>query len=160
MKKATLILLFTLAAFSSFGQKIRFSDSTNVWRYYRWSDVIVGFVPYPENDSYFGDTIYHGTKYQKLTNSFFSGDIFIREDTILKKVFAVDIFYDSIEQLLYNYNLNVGDTFKCHYAIHIVTSMDSVIINAIWHKTWHLEAVPGGTTAPYEYYVVEGIGCL
>jgi len=161
MKRTLFIALLFLLSFPSFGQKIHFSDSTNVWHC-----MYDGGDPYYSGVSvynYIGDTIIHDTAY-KILNS----NIYIREDTLLRKVFVIgnspyQIAVDTTEQILYDYTLQIGDTFKTTYVSHIVANMDSVVINGIWHKTWYL--VPDSTTTygdfgARDYYVIEGIGCL
>ena len=153
------VLFFTL---QSFGQKIRFSDTTNEWRTIEFS---CGGDPgtYLEIDSLIGEVIIHDTTYKKLCiNSV--AFAYVREDTLLKKVFAIEPsfpLYDTTEQLLYDYALQAGDTFKGKYINEYVDSVDSVIINGVWHKVWYLEpTIPWGTSSFVGYVVVEGIGCL
>ncbi len=94
----------------------------------------------------------------------------VREDTIAKKVYgvylnAIGTITDSAEHVLYDYTLQVGDTFKRAYTVnHYVADIDSVLINSTWYKTWHLVPTvidtPVGQGAQNDYYVIEGIGCI
>lgn len=105
---------------------------------------------------FLGDTIIQGVTYQKMTgcsmislcqcpfycgpyiadtsgncNSITSSSIFMREDTIGKKVFILDYNFSSSEQLLYDFSLNTGDTLISQYpfgAANIIT-IDSVGIS-------------------------------
>jgi len=153
---------------SSFGQKIKFSDSTNVWRYYEWSSAIP-VTPTLYIDSYAHDTVIYGIQYEKLNHLFQTdgGLVFIREDSASKKVYAIwNTYpdYDSTEQLLYDYTLNLNDTFRSKHAVHYVSGIDSVLINSTWHKVWdffpysHDSATMGSVNN--QYYVIEGIGCV
>ncbi len=156
MKRAILILLLALANLSSFGQEIRFTDSTNTWKVFSYSCVGDHGASYYVH-SYLSDTIYRGTTYKRLPPAF------IREDVMAKKIFTI-YPTDTVEQLLYDFNLNIGDTFKCAVATHYVSSIDSVLINSYWHKTLLMVPVncpgcPSSYTA-FPYYVIEGIGSI
>ncbi len=167
MKKELLLSLFSLLSISSFCQKIRLSDTTNQWKVFYYS--CVGDLGSSFNISrYSTDTIYHGIAYKVLQDGYYTS--FIREDTTAKKIFAIRIVNwiqptsgpDTAEQLLYDYTLNIGDTFRCAVATHYVSSIDSVIINSTWHKTWLLLpfsciGCPSSYTA-FPYCVIEGIG--
>ncbi len=167
MKKPLLLALLFLISLSSFGQKIKFSDSTNQWKvfYHYCGDNRLGSSW--TLHSYIGDTEYHGMKYKILSDAYGSGfNSFIREDTIIKKVFTISLIHDNdtIEKVLYDYTLNVGDTFKTAVSVHYVSSIDSVIINSKWHKIFDFFPVScsGCSTGwgPREYIVIEGIGSL
>ncbi len=169
MKNVLYIFLLSILSTSSFGQKIKFTDSTNVWYYWNWSSAI-SIPPVPSMDQYTTDTMIRGIVYKKLNDIFFASGLplgYVREDTIAQKVYAIaaiDPDYDTTEQLLYNYTLNVGDTFRSKHSVHYVSSIDSVLINAIWHKVWYLfphshdSSVMGLITNPY--YVIEGVGSV
>jgi len=80
----------------------------------------------------------------------------IRQDTSAKKVFAI-FRGDTTEQLLYDFNLQVGDTVKgfiAHYCVgshsDIITSIDSILIGSDYRKRWR--ASPNG------WQMIEGIG--
>jgi hypothetical protein len=87
----------------------------------------------------------------------------VREDTVAGKVFVRYIpgayggSNDTVEQVLYDYNLRIGDTtFHSVDGVtyfHVVSSLDSILIQGVYHKIWRLE----GYTFPYT--VIEGIGC-
>jgi hypothetical protein len=153
MKNALLFALLLTLGFPSFGQKIHFTDTTNVWHGYIWDDWDIPYYSSPFTENYIGDTIIHGTAYKTL-NSFMLGVSYIREDTVSKKVYAIRPIAgtDTAEKLLYDYKLNVGDTFKTSSPFFYVTAIDSVIINSIWHKTWHFHS------DFRDYDVIEGIG--
>jgi len=148
----TLSLLFNINL-SVLGQKIRFSDSTNVWHGYNWDDADVPYYSYPWTYNYVGSIIINDTFYRLLGSSSF----LIREDTNSNKVYLS-------ENVLYDYNLHFGDTFYYSGAKpHIVSQIDSVLINSVWHKTWQFVPINDSSVAggmPAEYDVIEGIGCL
>lgn len=80
----------------------------------------------------------------------------LRDDSIANKVFFI---YESqtTDSLLFDYNLNVGDTVKGIldpiYTYAFVTSIDSVLINTQYHKRWNLDYCSG-----YSFYFIQGIG--
>jgi hypothetical protein len=162
MKKMFLISLFSFLSISSFSQKVRFSDSSNVWNCLRASSG--GLVPpifSPFSDYYKNDTVIRGTKYKQLWDNFELQWVFIREDTIMKKVFAIEPFYftDTTEKLLYDYTLRVGDTFKTDHGAYYVNNIDSVMVNMVWHKVWYLfhDSI---TSYPFVETIIEGIGSI
>jgi len=169
MKKVILVLLLALPLYS-FAQKIRFTDSTNYW-------VTIASGPdCPHLTRYytFGtDTIIHGTIYRKLISSFMPSGIcldidfqdlsgfFLREDTLTHKVYYRYLRFfspDSLEHILYDYNLNAGDTLAYPSLVDSVVSIDSTIINGVYHKILNMQ----NKSAPFGlrgYSVTEGIGC-
>lgn len=163
------------------GQKMRFTDSSNVW------NVVSGCScdPPPDNQgkvtfSYSTvDSIINGVHYCLLTGTGVRSYIplkkgLIREDTLTHRVFIRGIYappstqgIDTVERLLYDYNLLVGDTFRAfggnYHWIHYVSSIDSTYVNGTVHKVWHFDPSyqPGVTSGGLKsYYVIEGIGCL
>ncbi len=164
MKKANLILLFALATLSSFGQKIRFSDSTNTWRWFECSHTTLPIICNTLHDSYSG-TIYFDThKYIKY------GMSYIREDTATGIVYIrywipCTAVMDTTDRVLYNYNWSVGDTvWPIHFCfgalVSWVTTIDSTKINSRWYKVWHFQGRDTTIASSYFVYnVIEGIGC-
>ncbi len=142
MKKSLLVALAMLFAISSFGQKIRFSDSTNVWTLL-YTSLDPGsnpvFTSWISPISYSGSVMINSNRYLKLES------YYIREDTTAKKVF-IRSASDSVDKLLYDYNWAVGDTENSYQ----ITFIDSTMINSLWYKTWHFNG---------DFNVIEGIGC-
>jgi len=85
---------------------------------------------------------------------------YLREDTIARKVYYLPI--DSTnERLLYDFNLNVGDTLKPYPAFSscispIVTQIDSVLVGGNFRKQWTVNS--GGCL--WDGKIIEGIGSL
>lgn len=85
----------------------------------------------------------------------------IRSDS-LKKVFFIGKGL-STESLLYDFNLNVGDTlplsfnyFSYEYNINIVSSIDSILIDGVYRKKYNICTT---TYPPYIFAsLIEGIG--
>jgi Secretion system C-terminal sorting domain len=158
MRRFWFMLLFTLLSMSSIAQKIRFTDSTNVWQYnYFSSGLIPPFFWGPNSDYYSGTSIIGGREYKQLGHGSY-GVVFVREDTILNKVYAIMPIFgtDTGEKLLYDYSLNVGDTFRNQFNIFYVHSIDSMLVGTIWCRVWNfLEARFG-----YPLTIIEGVGSI
>jgi hypothetical protein len=164
MKKTLFAVLFVLSVSPSFAQKIRFSESTNEWDIrdiYGWPmDSVTLSIRYS------ADTIKGGIRYRIISPPLgFGGLLGIREDTILSKVYVrmlISSGADTTEQVLYDYNLHVGDTIIRKSVgdsfVHIISHVDSVLINTNWHKTWHFQLL-SATTGSKSFDVIEGIGC-
>ncbi len=149
---------------SASGQKIRFSDSTNKWK-------IIYIHGWPIEsmimNCHWGTTkIKDSIEYRLLLGSTVTaGDCLIREDTIAAKVYVRILpnyggsGIDSTEQVLYDYNWQVGDTVIRNvreYYKHVITRIDSTMINSNWHKVWHFQEV---TISSKDFDVIEGLGC-
>jgi len=169
MKKTLVLFVLILVSFTSFGQKIRFSDSTNVWHYYLWGNATIPPISWPYIDFYSGDTIIQGKTYRKLRHEVDVDYAYIREDSIVQKVYAIWTMApgsDTTEQLLYDYNLAIGDTFNTNNIKYIVAVKDSVLINYLSYHTWRMHPFyidstilsPGSFTN--DITVLEGIGSI
>ena len=163
MKYTLLPATSFLLSLTSFAQRIHFSDSTNQWTCYTHScPSDPGLTPGEFNDYYSGDTLIGGLTYRRLTGGA-SGPVFVREDTIAKKVYirGVDNPGDNV---LYDYTLTVGDSFYVDTSspaltAYYVASKDSVQISTLWYKTWHFIFAHGSGIPGASYTVIEGIGC-
>ena len=165
MKPPILLICFLFCAFTANAQRIYFSDSSNQWRIAGINCGGDDHLPVPGVVKYTGDTLINGYKYSILPHGGMdTNNIYVREDTMNNKVYAIYNTYpdyDTAEQLLYDYNLQVGDTFRSSHTIHVATSVDTVMINGDIYKTWQLSLVNYDSTWSFaDYKVVEGIGCL
>lgn len=115
-----------------------------------------------------GDTIINNETYQKLStpyvNFYNSGTCnqwhfpgyngAIRQDIPNKKVYYIPPM-SSIEYLLYDFNMDVGDSVQGYIASYIeldtVLSIDSVLVGNNFRKRWYINDW-------YEIYYIEGIG--
>jgi hypothetical protein len=112
-----------------------------------------------------GDTLIGGQVYHKLftpyvdqsfsvegCGSFFSGyKGAIRQDTSLKAAYIVQPA-DSLEELLYDFDMQVGDTLKgviASVSPDTVVSIDSVLVGGNYRKRWNIT---------YGIYFIEGLG--
>lgn len=153
---------------------ISFPDSGAVWKETYWWQPSPFFYngigdTYLEGDTVFNDTIYK--KIYNLRRDVYCSDIIItgpdfdggiREDTINKKV-----FYrwkaNSNDKLMYDYNLQVGDTlpmemlwFTFNYGVY-VSDIDTITsFDGIDRRVWYLDY-----EEPFEGWpqIIEGIGC-
>jgi hypothetical protein len=143
-------------------------DSNAIWNMHY---VIYGYGgEYDENYSIIisGDTIINSILYHKLMTPFVqsSGKSKVtwiesgykgafRQDITSKKVFVVPP--DSLsEQLLYDFNMHVGDTVRGYIEQHVSTkdvidSVDSVLVGISYHKRWKLSSMT-------PIYFIEGVG--
>lgn len=148
----TILITCIFLAVISNAQKIKFTDATNVWYYNFGNQTIFGVV----KGEMLGDTLINGSIYKKTG---FQEAQLIREDTIVKKVY---VYKDPIEHLLYDFSPVLGDTFKSAMPFlsgaHVLTKIDSIILDSIWYKTFHYQPVNGGNGLPY--VVIENIGCV
>ncbi len=86
----------------------------------------------------------------------------IRQNTALKTVYITTVNTPQ-DQLLYDFNLNVGDTIPMGYIWNIggytITKIDSVLLAGLYHK--RLIFHPGGHVLDSGYSaLIEGIGCV
>jgi hypothetical protein len=162
MKRVLFLSLIFLSA-NCFAQKIHFSDKGNGWE----MKTLIPNGPNINNwlaihsYSYYdpSDTIINGINYQQL-----SLDFFIHEDSLNGKVYAARFDgCDSVEHLIYDYNLISGDTFRSYLCsdtlVYIVADVDTVIINGVYHKVWFMNGVPN-INWNGSLLIIEGIGSL
>jgi len=174
MKQVFTIALF-LSSFNAGAQKLHFTDSANHWVTKGYGADCISFY----REYLWGrDTIIHGLKYVEMVSGVMYNPIsctgmtihsldsfFIREDTLARKVYYINynIAYspDTLEHVLYDYNLQPGDTIQYKTGTaritDSVTSIDSVLIAGVYHKVIYMQNKTGMGVAYYT--IVEGIGC-
>ncbi len=126
-----------------------------------------------------GDTIIKGETYSKIwfynyetfhidsfcppfevsTQKYPLTNVFLREDTSEQKVYILNLGLDSTEFLLYDFSLELGDTFHFHYeefnGVLFTTSVDSVFLgDSIWRKRIEVIGEFSGQSRAF----IEGIG--
>jgi hypothetical protein len=167
MKKLfTLILCSVTILFArpSFGQRIRFSDTSNQWRI-EYTDVHT-HTDITTIQKFLGDTVVNGHQYFKLSIFYEGVYDYVRDDTFANKVYILcpvtngyDWVLDTTEKVLYDYNLVVGDTVPAPNSpgsYYSVWDVYTTVINGLTYKVWDFKADLGN----YFYQVIEGIGCL
>lgn len=181
MKKVLLIfaiLLCTTVTRSQTNIYHPFPESNAYWSETIW------FVSFPsfcqvvdiQTKYIFGDTIFGMNTYHKIykygyissTNCPSQGNFYyniyngaFRQDTLLKKVY----FYPpmgSNEELLYDFNLNIGDTLPISYNMgqqDTVFNIDSVIVGNSYRKRFILKSINNTFPQPEtSYAIIEGVG--
>ncbi len=161
MKRILFLLLIVCFSMSLSAQKIHFTDTSNVWKelWPQYNDAYPELLYY-KTFSFIRDSIIDSSHYKLFSfKEEYPGVAisFIREDTILKKVFVRDLANDS-DIVFMDYNLKVGDTLTFAYNKFAVTGIDSTLIDSIWYKVWTFSG-----EFPYinvNVNVIEGIGCI
>lgn len=171
MKKALLSILLSIAAYSGFAQNgkyIPFPSKMIVYRNIRNATTSVDQY-YTDRFEIQGDTLLNGTNYSKWLTSVTEKEGAsklitkciggIRNDVATKKVYAY-LLDSSKEELLYDFDLHVGDTlFKNkHYGFYrslfsgqyywlnidtvLVSHVDSILMphDGLYHKRFNFEA--------------------
>ena len=189
MKKVLFILL-TVLSLSASAQKIIFTDQRNHWITH--GTVGAEACPFADYMNYSTDTVEYLQTYKQLICNSISpyprpgcmgggaGGMYsfnlIREDTIANIVYYRDPNTDTLEHILYNYNLHVGDTIRypisyysttLGYMLPVVDSVvhiDSTLINGVYHKVFTMQgrndSFPHSTGGLYRAYtLIEGMGC-
>lgn len=160
-QKIIALILSLFCTEAVMGQKIHFSDTSNLWSVVTSSCGGDEHMPLVDVTYYSADTIFNGAYYKVLSG--YQSNAFIREDTSEGKVYAFVAdypSYDTTEQLLYDYTLQFGDTFVSKFTRHVVSGIDSVVINNTIHKVWYLSCIgPFGQYNFVDYKVIEGLGC-
>ena len=148
-------IIFLLVGCAASAQKIRFTDTSNKWAVKRASLLNPYICNQSSQRTFLGDTTIGGVFYQKLFDN--SVTAFVREDTLQQIVYyrLHDVWnsgLDTSEQVLYNYNLQPGDSVvrnwdQASFTEHIL-ELDSVLIGGVLHRVWRTNVS----------YTMEGIG--
>lgn len=148
-----------------------FPDSNVVWNFHYFMNCFANGI----GDQYYsitisGDTLINSQSYHKLSTPFvqsfstgFCGGVdigykgAIRQDTLNRKVFFIPPS-NNTEQLLYDFNMQVGDTVEgiiesLSSPKDTVQSIDSVLIDGSYRKRWIINSC-------YEINFIEGIGSI
>ncbi|MBL7682623.1 MAG: T9SS type A sorting domain-containing protein [Flavipsychrobacter sp.] len=168
--RITITILFLLLHAITYGQKIRFTDTSNRWTHINSHSE--GSVT--GTDYYKGEVVINGIHYKKLAASRIL-NLYIREDTIARKVYCrIDptdpAYADTSEHIFHDYTLGLGDTFTSTIITYqqydtfknVVIAIDTAIINGTPHLIWALRSVyqTHGPAAYKQYTLIEGIGCM
>lgn len=123
-----------------------------------------------------GDTVINNLTYHKVTEYFhytmsdFNGNCngalneghtyrgSYRNDSLNKKVFWISS-NNTNEILLYDFNLQIGDTIPYNptFGVAVVTDIDSIQVNSIYHKRYKIDSCQTGWYYDNNY-IIEGIG--
>jgi hypothetical protein len=146
-------------------------DSLGHWSEKYWVNAGMGYGEDNYTLFFNGDTVIGGKTYHKVlktgsqsgggiqTTYYYNGSNgAIREDTAQKKVYFVNYSNNpSQEQLLYDFNLHVGD--MAPHGSNRVFKIDSVLVGNSYHKRFLLKPLNDTTTTiDVNYAVIEGVG--
>lgn len=145
----------------------QFPDSNAIWNIHNNRFCTLG-----QNDYYYsvimsGDTVINSKVYHQLAVFYVSPGTCasslggyqgsVREDTSDRKVFFIPPG-SSTEELLYDFNMQVGDTVRGYLTPYVSTSyrdyvhsIDSVLVGNFYRKRWHLNN-------SYQIDLIEGVG--
>ncbi|MGB4849269.1 MAG: T9SS type A sorting domain-containing protein [Saprospiraceae bacterium] len=178
MNKAIAILLFILLSNFTHGQSANFFADGSRWVYYNYETYEPGMnVLHSSDEQIFihGDTIIDGVTYFKLYTTFHYeveelyhhqtsysydsvGPTFLRYDTLLKRVYHLPAI-DSTERLIYDFNLQVGDTIPFqfpYFEAKVIGSIDTISVFGVQAKRFFLDF---GDIGFYQFnFIIEGIG--
>jgi len=171
MKQLLFMLLFVFSISSS-AQKIRFTNNTNQWNtlsidgnacsnlnsFQYGADTIVRGITYKSMYSTWSN--YFGYHYSCTYCGYSDGgdeiNCLVREDTVTGIVYYLKPT-DTSEHILYNYNLQVGDSISYGLITDTVASIDSTLSNGVYYRIWNLQNKAPGLFRSYT--VLEGVGC-
>ncbi len=158
----SLFLFVTLAANAQTEVYFPFPDSNAVWNFHYISYGFPGEMA-DYSITMAGDTTMNNAVYHKLIVPYFHAvppDVLpaykgaIRQEVANKKVFIIPPG-EMAEQLLYDFNLQVGDTVRGYierYGVKdIVQTIDSVMVGNSYRNRWFINP-------SYNIYFIEGIG--
>jgi len=120
------------------------------------------YTAYTRVDYYFGPTNCPPwcTPLPKYTSVFYYYRGGIRQDSSSKKVYFIQAG-KTIDTLLYDFNLNLGDTlhptYICPANTNYVSSIDSVLVGGNYHKRYWISSINGFPPSSYTA-LIEGIG--
>ena len=88
-------------------------------------------------------------------------NIFVREDTLERKVYILDIGFSPVEQLLFDFSLQPNDMFYNTYYMEaeslFVSNIDSIqLYDGSYRRRINMDGVSTGQS----YSFIEGIGCF
>jgi hypothetical protein len=165
MRNLTILFVFISFQISVAQDYVPFPDSNAIWTSYR-IDVTCGdplYICYFDQFTLTGDTIIGTYSYNKIvrggsiSNNYFGG---IRNDIPEKKVYFLKAYTD-IDTLLYDFNINIGDTVPVSYtnsnvypAPWTVISIDSIFANGQYRKRFNI------SNTGWETSLIEGIGSV
>lgn len=172
-----LITVLLLTSVTVTAQKLRFTNPTNHW--YTAGTSTSDACPFSHYITYGADTVMYGVIYKTVHDSMppplyilpgcYSGGsslanmFWVREDTVGNKVYYRYPALDTIEHLLYDYNLSVGDTIHYNQYMSFVTDtvvrIDSILISGVSHRVLTMHGKSSPSPFSRAYSVVEGLGC-
>jgi Secretion system C-terminal sorting domain len=164
MRYAVAVLMCILFSGPASAQRIRFSDSANVWQTLVNVEITPPIIVSTRTYAYSGSELINGKKYLNLAGNL------IYEDTTAGIVYIryqndTSCALDTVDQILYNYNWEVGDTVTYEQCgspqcISWVTSVTKISIGVDSYKVWGFTGHFASAIFGFGYNVIEGIGCV
>ena len=163
MRKGLLFILLVLLPLLLFGQEIyrSFLEEGKVWTYHYYNDM-TGREFY-KSLTIAGDTVIDDKSYKRIVDVATGNyEYAIREDG--KKVYCIYANYESNgEKLIYDFGLNIGDTFKLYDADETVdpssratvVSVDTIVLG---NRAFRVMDVRPNDQSSWSNWWVEGIG--
>ena len=163
MRKGLLFILLVLLPLLLFGQEIyrSFLEEGKVWTYHYYNDM-TGREFY-KSLTIAGDTVIDDKSYKRIVDVATGNyEYAIREDG--KKVYCIYANYESNgEILIYDFGLNIGDTFKLYDADETVdpssratvVSVDTIVLG---NRAFRVMDVRPNDQSSWSNWWVEGIG--
>jgi len=176
LKKKLLLIFVLIANYSGAQTNIYhpFPESNAFWSEISWWNTDP-YLPCTVTDNYFvffnGDTLIGQNNYHKVYQSGYISascpppgyyyynqyEGALRQDSILKKVFFVQPS-NNFEELLYDFNLGIGDTldssFNSFADFNFISNIDSVLVGSNFHKRFILSSQFDTNYAA----IIEGVG--
>jgi len=172
-----IIIAFLLSFRFSFAQKIHLSDTSNHWTtlFYYSQGASINMPVYKYYNFTDANLQINGHVYNQLHSANAGNDLncLIRDEgdkVYLKPTNSSMSFYrftDTANEFVYfDYSLHVGDTLTMPMveifspqtqSKHVVKTIDSILINNIWHKVFSMEIVQGINGS---YVFTEGLGTV
>jgi hypothetical protein len=166
----SLFIFFSVQVNSQSSIYHEFPDSNATWNFH--SNNFCWFPQGSIDDLYSftlsGDTTINSNIYHKLNTPFIQHNGIgqcsslpigyrgaLREDVLNKRVYYIAPL-STVEELLYDFNLNVGDTITGALSavsgiLDTVISIDTILIGNDYRKIWYISSY-------YSIYIIEGIG--
>jgi len=180
MIKKLLVLLITLVCLNTKAQTNLYyplPEANTYWNENTWGTDFNHPQPYITSDNYTlfysNDTLINSIAYHKIlksgyTNTYpninnFYSNVYVgalRQDSAQKKVYFIYL-NDHLEQLLYNFNLTVGDTLPNHnQQWNIIQKIDSVLVGNFFHKRFLLQVLGNTNHIDTTIAIIEGVGSI
>ena len=110
------------------------------------TDAVIGEFTYKKFNDPFP---YHDNNFNMIDT------VFVREDQAAKKVYKI---FNGVEVVLYDFSLEVGNTFQQQQYTFTVVAIDEFEVNGDVRKRLKLEANPPEYSQTFTQYWIEGVG--
>lgn len=149
-------LLIWLCFSKASAQKNLFTHPDNSWHY----SLITPDYSKMENFYWTNSKVVNGKTYRR-DNEY---SLLFRDDTITGKVYCIkDTISDTFENVLFDYEMSVGDTISYewvfgHRVVDRLFKIDTIMVDSVPHRRYYFNSLPHLGSRQYNF--VEGIGCM